>query len=146
MAHPPASAYAGPTHPQEQHMYEHRALRLPLNPMDLTAFGICSPPTGPDVQLRPQKRIAADKAMCCWGRGKRTYRYIQLLVSRLGLPLNHSGANVIQPSVAVNHVSASYSHNQRQTSHLITPRAGPTYRLTNCKFTISNSCTCYCPW
>lgn len=26
-----------------------------------------------------------------------TYRYIQLLVSRLGLPVSHSGANVIQP-------------------------------------------------
>jgi len=28
-----------------------------------------------------------------------TYRYIQFDVSRLGLPVNHSGANVIQPKM-----------------------------------------------
>jgi hypothetical protein len=41
---------------------------------------------------------------------KCTYRYIQLEVSRLGLPVNHSGAKVIHP--AVNHVSALYSNIQ----------------------------------
>lgn len=36
-----------------------------------------------------------------WGISREhgdTYRYIQFDVSRLGLPVNHSGANVIQPS------------------------------------------------
>lgn len=57
---------------------------------------------------------------------KNTHRYIQLLVSRLGLPVSHSGANVIQPNVAVNHVSASYSQTT-QKARLIASRAGAHY-------------------
>lgn len=72
---------------------------------------------------RPGNRTMVKSRKC-------TYRYIQLLVSRLGLPVSHSGANVIQPSGAVNHVSASYSQQRSVVSsqqslgpgpHLVSP-------------------------
>lgn len=49
-----------------------------------------------------------------------TYRYIQFDVSRFGLPVNHSGTKVIQPSGAVNHVSASHrtANARNNTSHM----------------------------
>ena len=57
-----------------------------------------------------------------------TYRYIQFDVSRFGLPVSHSGAKVIQPGGAVNHVSASQSlavptHATQQLRNI----GGPTY-------------------
>lgn len=59
-----------------------------------------------------------------------TYRYIQFDVSRLGLPVNHSGANVIQPGGAVNHVSASACLAMPTQHNSFAARADPHIRLT----------------
>jgi hypothetical protein len=76
--------------------------------------------------LRPRSDYQQTDVLLWRGQQKQhTYRYIQLLVSRLGLPLNHSGAKVIQPSVAVNHVSASYSHNNAKCLISTVPGSGP---------------------
>ena len=72
---------------------------------------------------------------------KCTYRYIQLLVSRLGLPVSHSGAKVIQPSGAVNHVSASYS----QQRSVVSPQQllGPGPHVASPIVMTAASFTCY---
>lgn len=68
-----------------------------------------------------------------------THRYIQFDVSRFGLPVNHSGAKVIQPGGAVNHVSASQSRNALALNNNFATPADPHIRLTKSAYNANNA-------
>lgn len=61
---------------------------------------------------------------------KATYRYIQFDVSRLGLPVNHSGAKVIQPGGAVDRVSVSVCLAMPTHNNSLAAPVDPHIRLT----------------
>ena len=69
-----------------------------------------------------------------------TYRYIQFDVSRLGLPVNHSGAKVIQPGEGQ---TTCQPENNSQCQRSITPSTtpvGPTSSSPNFICTPNNAC------
>jgi hypothetical protein len=85
-------------------------------------------------------RYADDKG-CREEKGE-THRYIQFDVSRFGLPVNHSGAKVIQPGGAVNHVSASRfprSANAHNNTSAEVTSADPHTRLTKSDCAANNA-------
>lgn len=100
---PAASDYAGPTHHVWMLEVLDKTLLFGVDARYMSKdMGVPAIQPGLGVGRSPIETQTCKKAMLARNRarekrGKCTYRYIQLLVSRLGLPVSHSGANVIQP-------------------------------------------------